>query len=412
MTQPAGRRVPRTAKLMLTVARVSPRQTPGKAPCRNRNDGISTGCSAPVPTARAIIERLDSRKKPAGQLRAAVICRSRALDPLQLAWPMSRPSVDAEGVKILYLDADLTIHDDLAPIFSLDTKDFPLAAVPSARVETDWNRKQRQTEHAHFRALGMTEPFRYVVLLIDVSHWNSDELTTRTLDFLRRNPTLWRLPDEDALNAVLDGRLAELSPVWNLQAPMWANREVREMVEPVIIHYVGHNKPWRRYRRKMRLMEHRAAYRLYREFVRETPWSAWLSEQWSLRDLRDSLVYERRQLARQIKGRGAADAERRAHIDAYRQYCAQAVFADVEQGIVRRDGGRLRLNKSSGRSATIREVPRRAPKRSTPRFRATSGPCYWEAEFPKWVRSGPKQRSSRCPLSANSGPAKHARKCC
>ena len=100
----------------------------------------------------------------------------------------------------------------------------------------------------------------------------------------------------------------------------------------------------------MRLMEHRAAYRLYREFVRETPWSAWLSEQWSLRDLRDSLVYERRQLARQIKGRGAADAERRAHIDAYRQYCAQAVFADVEQGIVRRDGGRLRLNKSSGRS--------------------------------------------------------------
>ena len=255
--------------------------------------------------------------------------------------------------KILYLDADLTIHDDLAPIFSLDTKDFPLAAVPSARVETDWNRRQRQTEHAHFRALGMTEPFRYVnagVLLIDVSHWNSDELTARTLDFLRRNPTLWRLPDEDALNAVLDGRLTELSPVWNLQAPMWANREVREMVEPVIIHYVGHNKPWRRYRRKMRLMEHRAAYRLYREFVRETPWSAWLSEQWSLRDLRDSLVYERRQLARQIKGRGAADAERRTHMNAYRQYCAQAVFADVEQGIVRRDGGRLRLNKSSGRS--------------------------------------------------------------
>jgi hypothetical protein len=39
--------------------------------------------------------------------------------------------------------------------------------------------------------------------------------------------------------------------VWNLQAPMWANGEVREMVEPVIIHYVGHNKPWRRFRRKI-----------------------------------------------------------------------------------------------------------------------------------------------------------------
>ena len=36
--------------------------------------------------------------------------------------------------RILYLDADLTIHDDVAALFALDTGEFPLAAVPSGRV--------------------------------------------------------------------------------------------------------------------------------------------------------------------------------------------------------------------------------------------------------------------------------------
>jgi len=255
--------------------------------------------------------------------------------------------------KILYLDADLTIHEELTPIFSLHTKGHPLAAVPSGAQRTGFNWKRRKPEAAHFQALGMSEPYRYVnsgVMLIDVSQWNRDDLSARSLDFIRRNPTIWRLPDEDALNAILDGHLAELSPVWNMQAPIWSHPEVRAIVQPAIIHYVGSNKPWKRFKRGKRFFEHRAAYRLYQEFVTKSPWPTWLGEQWGARDLWGSLAFEMHRITRKIrvKKMRSSRKNRRAFLDTYRHHCGETAFADVEQGIVRREGVRLRVNKSNG----------------------------------------------------------------
>jgi lipopolysaccharide biosynthesis glycosyltransferase len=255
--------------------------------------------------------------------------------------------------KILYLDADLTIHEELTPIFSLQTRGHAIAAVPSGAHQTGFDWPRRKSQVAHFRALGMTEPYRYVnsgVMLIDVGQWNRDDLSARSLDFIRRNPTLWRLPDEDALNAVLDGHVAELSPVWNMQAPIWSHREVREIVQPAIIHYVGPNKPWKRFKRGKRLFEHGAAYRLYREFLTQSPWPTWLGEQWGARDLWDSLASEMHRISRQVRVKRIRHnrKNRRAFLDTYRRHCGETAFADVEQGIVRREGVRLRVDRSNG----------------------------------------------------------------
>jgi lipopolysaccharide biosynthesis glycosyltransferase len=275
--------------------------------------------------------------------------------------------------KILYLDADVSIHEQIVSIFSLDTKEFPLAAVPAARLRTGWNWSQRKSQIAHFRALGMTEPYHYInsgVLLIDVNKWNRKELGARALHFIRRNPTICTLPDEDALNAILDGHQAELSPLWNMHTADWSHREVREIAEPVIIHYHGPNKPWRRFGHGRRLFEQRSAYRLYEDFVAETPWPTWLEDQWSTRDLWDNLVFEVRLITRRIRGKnvGPGRAERRAFVEAFRQYCTETAFADVGQGIVRREGARLRLNKSKGRSAAAESLDSSTspPERPTP----------------------------------------------
>src|SRR3546814_12428085 len=65
--------------------------------------------------------------------------------------------------------------------------------------------RQRQADYAHFRALGMSEPFRYFnsgVMLIDIARWMADDLAERLLGFIERNAAVCTLPDEDALNAV------------------------------------------------------------------------------------------------------------------------------------------------------------------------------------------------------------------
>ena len=141
----------------------------------------------------------------------------------------------------------------------------------------------------------MSEPFRYFnsgVLYIDVAKWNRAAIGRRALDFIRRNPSLCIWPDEDALNAVLDGEVAELSPLWNMRARAWFHRRVRAAAEPVIVHYDGPNKPGQCFGKGRRLFHGQQAYRSYQHFLVQTPWSDWLEDQWTMADLRAGLAYE------------------------------------------------------------------------------------------------------------------------
>src|SRR5690606_32866131 len=146
----------------------------------------------------------------------------------------------------------------------------------------------------HFRALGMTAPYRYFnagVLLIDVAGWNREAIGERALDFVRDHPDLCQLIDEDALNGVLDGNMLDISPVWNVH-PSDVPGGMESFIEPVVLHHYGDDKPWRRYGYGKRLFPDRSAYRLYEDFIRATPWSDWLRGQWTARDLRANLEWE------------------------------------------------------------------------------------------------------------------------
>lgn len=251
--------------------------------------------------------------------------------------------------KILYLDADISIHDDVTAIFALDTGAFALAAAPAGRRWPSWLKKHEVKFNEHARALGMTEPYRYIntgVLLIDVAKWNKAELGGQALDFIRRKPELCLLPDEDALNAILDGRQAELSPIWNMGPTVWRNATIRKTVQPVVIHYAGLDKPWKRYGYGKRLLHNRRPYRIYREFVRSSPWPNWLRDQWTWRDFGKNLMYECRVATRRIRRRpDVPPTWRQEYADAelFRHYCTVTEFADLDQGIVTREGGPLRL---------------------------------------------------------------------
>jgi lipopolysaccharide biosynthesis glycosyltransferase len=254
--------------------------------------------------------------------------------------------------KLLYLDADLTIHADLSCLFALDTGEFPFAAVPSGRAwayprEAEWKKTVE-----HFRALGMTPPYRFFnsgMLYIDVAKWNAADLAGRTLSFIARNPELCFLPDEHGLNAIVDGRLCELSPIWNAR-PMLGPRseDAQKILRPAIVHHVGMDKPWRRSGYGRRLFPDLADYEIYEAFLSETPWPNWLSEQWGPREVWLSSVWEMRRVVRKLRGKSdeLTAAQRVAYFAALRNVCETGTFADVEQGITVRRDGVLRLNES------------------------------------------------------------------
>jgi lipopolysaccharide biosynthesis glycosyltransferase len=241
---------------------------------------------------------------------------------------------------ILYLDADVMIARDIASIFLTDLGQFPLAALGAGRVRSGMSAKKREMMISHFQALGMSEPYAYIntgVMLIDIANWLRDDLGRRALDFIRKNPELCNLPDEDALNALLNGRQEELSPLWKMRAKPWSFPEVRKFTAPAIIHFDGPNKPWVRFRRNRRLGQFSEAYRAYERFIRASPWPRWLSEQWTLRDLYENLRFEFRTIARDLRRRSksvSADSENATdYIEEFRDYCAKTAFVDERQGL-------------------------------------------------------------------------------
>jgi lipopolysaccharide biosynthesis glycosyltransferase len=290
-----------------------------------------------------------------GELASVITLSGRLTTATLVKLTLARIFADRYD-RILYLDTDLTIHRDVTGLFDLDLEGRSVAAQRRGFIWLTPEEKSRG--EAHFAALGMSEPYWYFntgVLLIDVPAWNRLDLTARTLDFVRRNPELCLLPDEDGLNATLDGNFSPISPIWNM-APrrLWMMR-LHDVVEPVIVHYSGEDKPWRRFGTGKTLFPDGQASGLYRSFINQSPFPDWLRTQWTWHDLRRSAIHDLKRGWNRLSGRGNGLSRRQIddYVNAFRAHCANGRFVDVEQGLSAREDGQLRLC----RAAKVSRLP-------------------------------------------------------
>ncbi|MDJ0616198.1 MAG: glycosyltransferase family 8 protein [Calothrix sp. MO_192.B10] len=134
--------------------------------------------------------------------------------------------------KILYLDSDLIVNGSLDELFDLDISNYPLAASGSKVITT---KKRLQMQGDYY--------FNSGVMLINLDYWRQNNLGFKALDFIRNNPNMILLWDQDALNKVIDGNFLPLNSKWNSLLDLDKNQsQVKE--ESVIIHFVGSLKPW------------------------------------------------------------------------------------------------------------------------------------------------------------------------
>jgi lipopolysaccharide biosynthesis glycosyltransferase len=208
--------------------------------------------------------------------------------------------------RILYLDADLTIHGDVGSLFQLDMGRFAVAAVRSWPVSPPPSHLEGERVESHFRRLGMMRPYRFFntgVLLIDTANWTESNIDGQAIRFLAANWQKCRFPDEDALNVVLHGEILELSPIWNARQDIRSAR----LSNATIRHYAGPRKPWLRFVRGKGLFEDLGAYHGYKAFARETPWRQWPHTRWRTRDVVHALRQDCKRLWSYFVSRFAAD---------------------------------------------------------------------------------------------------------
>lgn len=142
--------------------------------------------------------------------------------------------------KVLYLDADLIVLDDLSPLWDVDLSGKPVGAV----LDSIDSRLQAGAPGFE-RVPRVGAYFNAGVLLIDLERWREERISERALDYLQRNPSL-PYCDQDALNVTCDGRWTRLHPRWNYQD----HRELRILDLPHdrwpgIVHFCTSLKPWK-----------------------------------------------------------------------------------------------------------------------------------------------------------------------
>jgi lipopolysaccharide biosynthesis glycosyltransferase len=162
--------------------------------------------------------------------------------------------------RVLYLDCDLLVLDDLRPVLATALGGRTVAAVgnppPLNRMGLAVRRRlvpPGRRDAPYFNA---------GVLLVDVERWAGEDVGPRAREIVNAHPDL-RCLDQDALNVVLVDDWAALPSEWNVPAgdirenPGWemitrldpgAGAEAERWVElqgrASILHFIGYPKPW------------------------------------------------------------------------------------------------------------------------------------------------------------------------
>lgn len=178
--------------------------------------------------------------------------------------------------KILYLDGDTVVQNDLTELFELDISNYYFAAV------------QDTAGKAYREQVGIIGKDKYInsgVMLINLKKWREEKIDDAFLRFIRKYDGNVPCCDQGTLNGVCKGKIMFLPPKYNLMTPMltFKSNEIRklfdipeyyfenELIEaiqnPVCIHYVGgfFVRPWY-------INSNHPKKDIYRAYMSKSPW--------------------------------------------------------------------------------------------------------------------------------------------
>lgn len=155
--------------------------------------------------------------------------------------------------KALYLDCDLIVRRCVSDLFDVPVGGSAVLAVADAASPfvssvyglPNWAHHGRRADEVNYNA---------GVLLLNLAAWREDDLAGEALRYLTTTQYV-SMGDQQAINAVLGGRIGDLDPRWNQQTEHFIRKfqvtlpypdeQLKEMLaDPWIVHYTTDVKPW------------------------------------------------------------------------------------------------------------------------------------------------------------------------
>jgi lipopolysaccharide biosynthesis glycosyltransferase len=168
----------------------------------------------------------------------------------------------ADFGRAVYLDSDISPLTDVSPLLALEPKAAPIIAAHDMQLTIEGKYRDR---------LGISAPyFNSGVMVLDLKAIRAEHVFTDAMRYALDHPERCEFVDQDALNAVIDGRWQVLDWRWN--AVTW----IRDVMpgEPFLRHFARY-KPWAK---KKVGIEQRYVDE-WRADLRESPWPGSFSEQ-------------------------------------------------------------------------------------------------------------------------------------
>ena len=171
--------------------------------------------------------------------------------------------------RILYLDCDVIVTDDLEPLWTMDLGGKLFAACTNPLFPAMYETVRETLGIQDFR-----DYLNSGVLLLDLPKMRAEGIAARLHAYAKTHPDN-ACPEQDALSVLTHGRWLSLHPRWNMQTTLYDLKPARlpypepvireALARPAVVHFNGPFKPWQL------LCKHRLKH-LYFDHLRQTPW--------------------------------------------------------------------------------------------------------------------------------------------
>ena len=158
------------------------------------------------------------------------------------------PDVLSDWDKVLYIDTDMVIQNDLSELFNIELGDAYIAAV----------KDMAGMYENHHNRLGLKNYFNAGMMLMNLKKMRAEKIGEKLTDY-KLHKDAGHFMSQDALNYTFHENVIWLSPKYNWMAPNQINFSVREIAKfyditeksvlnmdntAVIVHLTNRKKPW------------------------------------------------------------------------------------------------------------------------------------------------------------------------
>lgn len=146
--------------------------------------------------------------------------------------------------KVLYIDGDILIRNDLKALYDIDLKGYYVAAVKDMLTYFG----------THISEIGVDEYFNSGVMLLNLNEIRRDNVCNKLMEYKKheKNPVFM---DQDAFNVIMNRHVKFLSPRYNMiyecfrnhgtqEIALFYNVDKEDVEKPWILHMAGPIKPW------------------------------------------------------------------------------------------------------------------------------------------------------------------------